>query len=156
MGPARAKPLSPLLIDTLLPVLGIRLVIVDDPEAIAAIEGRWERRDETNVRACQRVSRRIVDRARPVVLRGIIELLQQEVEKATAMSRARKKTPAELRPADSAAEPIVPQAKAVPIENTERPTVSVPQRGAPPIMHSHLRIIQQSKSRLCGTARIRF
>jgi hypothetical protein len=69
LGPARAKSLSPMLIDALLPTLGVRLVAIDDPEAIAAIERRWEHRDETNVRVHKRrVSRRLLDRARPVIL----------------------------------------------------------------------------------------
>lgn len=38
LGPARAKRLTPLLIDTLLPALGVRLAVVDDPAAIASIE----------------------------------------------------------------------------------------------------------------------
>ena len=69
LGPPRAKFLSPILIDALLPTLGVRLVAIDDPEAIAAIERRWEQRDETNVREHKRrVSRRLLDRARPEIL----------------------------------------------------------------------------------------
>jgi hypothetical protein len=75
LGPARAKPLTPMLIDTLLSVLGIRLAIVDDPEAIASMEGRWEQRNESNVRRNQRVSQRILNRARPVILQEVVDAL---------------------------------------------------------------------------------
>ena len=91
LGPARVKFVTPMLLDTLLTTLGVRLAIVDDPVAIAAIEHRWERRDQTNVRTCQRVSRRIVDRARPVVLQGVIDLLQREVDSAIALARGGKR-----------------------------------------------------------------
>lgn len=74
LGPARAKMLTPLLIDTLLPVLGVRLAVVDDPAAIASVEQRWSRRDEASVRRNDwRVSRRLLDRARPVILQELIE-----------------------------------------------------------------------------------
>src|SRR5438128_2398862 len=73
LGPARVKPLSRMALDVLLPTLGVRLAIVDDPQAITSI---GPRRDESNVRKnTWRVSRRILDRARPVILQELIENL---------------------------------------------------------------------------------
>jgi hypothetical protein len=84
LGPARVKTLSAMMLDALLPTLGVRLVAVDDQEAIAAIEHRWERRDEQSVRLhTRRVSRRLLDRARPVILQELIENLTTAAAAAT-------------------------------------------------------------------------
>lgn len=86
LGPARAKKLTPMVLDALLPALGVRLALIDDPQAIAAIERRWEQRAETNVRRNDwRVSRRLLDRARPFLLQEIIQDL------TTACNRHGKK-----------------------------------------------------------------
>jgi hypothetical protein len=71
LGPARVRGLSPVIFDALLPALGIRLAVIEDPEAIAAMARRWEPRDESNVRNSQRISRRLLDRARPFVLQEL-------------------------------------------------------------------------------------
>lgn len=80
LSPRREKGLSPTIFDALLPALGIRLAAVDDAEAIAQMQGRWEPRDETNVRhRGWRVSARTLARARPVILQEIIETLAREL-----------------------------------------------------------------------------
>ncbi|MGV7215898.1 hypothetical protein [Bradyrhizobium sp. UFLA05-112] len=84
LGPRREKRLSPMLIDTYLPAFGIRLAVVDDPEAIARMQGRWEARDEANVRYefGDRISRRLLDRARPHILQEIIAQLSAAAGRA--------------------------------------------------------------------------
>jgi hypothetical protein len=87
MGPARVKVLSPMALDVLLPTLGVRIALVPDPEAIAAMQGKWECRDESNVRKGNwRVSRRILDRARPVILQEIAANLAAAAAAATVTS----------------------------------------------------------------------
>jgi hypothetical protein len=71
LGPARVRGLSPVIFDALLPALGIRFAVISDPEAIARMQKRWEPRDESNVRNSQRISRRLLDRARPFVLQEL-------------------------------------------------------------------------------------
>lgn len=76
LGPSRDRLLSRLAIDTILPVLGIRLAAEDDPVAISAIQPRWEQRVQRNVRANSlRVSRRVLDRARPLIIQEVIAQL---------------------------------------------------------------------------------
>lgn len=43
LGPARVKPLSRMLLDALLPTLGVRIALVDDPEAIASMQQNGSR-----------------------------------------------------------------------------------------------------------------
>jgi hypothetical protein len=74
LSPRREKGLSPAVLDGFLTSLAIRLTVVEDPEALARMQGRWEHRDETNVRKRGwRVSRRLLNRARPVVLQELID-----------------------------------------------------------------------------------
>src|SRR6478672_2596407 len=86
MGPARVKRLSVTMLDAFLPALGIRLAIVDDPAAIASMERRWEQRCESNVRSGCRISRRLLDRARPVILQELIDAAA--LARAQALSHA--------------------------------------------------------------------
>lgn len=54
LGPQRSKNLSPMTLSTLLSTLAVKLVLVEDPEIAAQMEGRWEQRDERRVRADHR------------------------------------------------------------------------------------------------------
>ncbi|MGY4437056.1 hypothetical protein ACVWWO_009533 [Bradyrhizobium sp. F1.13.1] len=131
LGPARAKLLSPMLLDTLLPVLGVRLAIVDDPQAIASIERRWEHRDETNVRKNNwRVSRRILDRARPHILREIAQTLTAAAAACVASQKATG--------AESTAQPIASPSPRLVHELAATPA----QAGNEPVFRDHLRIVQ--------------
>ena len=74
LGPSRTKNLSPMMLETLLGVLAVKLVLVDDPAAAARMEKRWDRRDEKRVRTdAHRVSMRMVERAKPAVFRQLSE-----------------------------------------------------------------------------------
>lgn len=73
LGPSRAKGLTQMTFDLFLPTLGLQLLLVEDPDAAASIAARWERRDERAVRQSQRVSRKLLDRARPVIIQELIE-----------------------------------------------------------------------------------
>lgn len=88
LGPARVKLLTPWILDAMLPALGVKLALVDDPEAIAAMQHRYPPRVDRNVRKHQwRCSRRVLDRARPVILQELIEAAAQartECEKKRA------------------------------------------------------------------------
>ena len=114
-GQQALKPLTPMLIDTLLAVLGIRLAIVDDPEAIASMEGRWEQRNESNVRRNQRVSQRILNRARPVILQEVVDALAGARDRAFCCNKK------------------VSVAEAVPqIDSPPTPKSRLPSLAAPP------------------------
>jgi hypothetical protein len=73
LGPSRTKGLSPMTFDLFTQILGVQFLLVEDPAAVAKIEHRWEPRTETHVRTSGRVSRKILDRARPVILKELID-----------------------------------------------------------------------------------
>lgn len=80
LGPSQTKGLSPMMLETLLGVFAVKLQMVVDVEAFKKMEGRWQRRAENHVREnASRVSIRVIERARPHVLR----------EMATKAARAR-------------------------------------------------------------------
>lgn len=70
LGPSRTKSLSPLTIDVLLAVLALKLHVVEDIEASKVMQGRWQQRVQSHVRAnSARVSQKIIERAKPLVLK---------------------------------------------------------------------------------------
>lgn len=71
LGPSRKKNLGRKSLDGLLITLGCALVLVEDPERIAFMESQWEARVAHKIHFPQhRVSKSVVKRARPVVLRS--------------------------------------------------------------------------------------
>jgi hypothetical protein len=72
LNPSRRKPLPPMMMDLLLQILGVQLLVVEDPAAVAKIEHRWEARSETHVHINGRVSQKLLDRARPLILQELI------------------------------------------------------------------------------------
>jgi hypothetical protein len=52
-------------------LFGGRLVFQVDAETEARMRERWERRDEAQVRRCNRVSKRLIEACRPAVLREL-------------------------------------------------------------------------------------
>jgi hypothetical protein len=65
MGPARVKTLSKYTLDCLLAALAIQLIPEPDLAGEAKMQGRWERRDEVQVRTVGRVSDVVMQRVRP-------------------------------------------------------------------------------------------
>jgi hypothetical protein len=71
-SPARRKPLTPMMMELLLQILGIQLLVVEDPAAVANIVHRWGPRTETHVRTSGQVSQKLLNRARPFILQELI------------------------------------------------------------------------------------
>jgi hypothetical protein len=65
------RGLSQDMIDKMLSGLGLKLLVAIDPEGVARVRHRWERRDERAVRAPARIGKELVARARPAVLRQL-------------------------------------------------------------------------------------
>ncbi len=72
LGPSQVKTLSPMLLETFLTLFAVKLVLVPDPEAEAEMRPRWEGRLQSNVRVePNRVSQKLIERARPHVMRDL-------------------------------------------------------------------------------------
>jgi hypothetical protein len=69
IGLSGTRGLSPLTIDGLLSSLGLKLLVAIDPEQVARMRPRWEGRDKRQVRPAARISKMLLSRARPFVLR---------------------------------------------------------------------------------------
>ena len=54
--------------ELLIGALGIRLRVEVDPDQARRVAGRWERRNELQVRTCQPLSAELLERARAIVL----------------------------------------------------------------------------------------
>ncbi|MET4242715.1 hypothetical protein [Bradyrhizobium sp. RT10b] len=136
LGPAREKFLTPWILDAILPVLGVKLAIVDDPEAIAAMKHRYEPRFESNVRNHHwRVSRRILDRARPQILEEIV----QELSAAAAAATVNLKRPSPKKQ--------TPPSLAEPLRVVhERPAAPTAENAG----RAHLRVVQERRGHKFG------
>jgi hypothetical protein len=64
----RSKGLGPLAFDMLLGALGLQIAIRPDLVACQKLADRWEKRAEYALRSCQPVSKRMLDRCRPIIL----------------------------------------------------------------------------------------
>jgi hypothetical protein len=71
LGPSRVKGLSVAVMFDLVELFGGRLVFQIDPATEARMRDRWERRDEAQVRRCNRVSKRLIETCAPMVLREL-------------------------------------------------------------------------------------
>jgi hypothetical protein len=68
LGPTQAMGFSIAVMFDMVELFGGRLVFEVDAETEARMRDRWERREERNVREPRRVSKAILERARPFVL----------------------------------------------------------------------------------------
>lgn len=50
LGPRRIKSLGAISTDTINGALGVKLAVIEDPDAMKRMEPRWERRNEAHVR----------------------------------------------------------------------------------------------------------
>jgi hypothetical protein len=69
LGPAQSKSLGPISLGCLLQALGLSLQVVEDPEAVAMIGHRWERRAPAH--HASRVSKAAMARILPLILRHL-------------------------------------------------------------------------------------
>lgn len=70
LGPTRAKGLSRFLFSMYHTMFAVKLVMVIDDQAEARMAPKWEGRDQSNVRIDSgRVSKSLVERAKPLVLK---------------------------------------------------------------------------------------
>jgi hypothetical protein len=67
-GPTRVKKAGPVVIDALLGALAIELHVKPDLQAAARMEKRWQRRNGEQVREPARVSQKLLDKCRPIIL----------------------------------------------------------------------------------------
>jgi hypothetical protein len=88
LGPARTKTPSLPSLDILLQLLGLSLVVVDDPVRAARMRDLWLRREEAKVHS-NKVGRLTIQRARPFVIR--------ELARAAALARWANTTPDQRR-----------------------------------------------------------
>jgi hypothetical protein len=94
LGPSRTKNLSLLMALDLVELLGSMLALKRDAETEARMAPRWERRDEAQVRRCSRVSMRLVEACRPMVLRELTSKASKA--RKTKMTAAARKRIAKL------------------------------------------------------------
>jgi hypothetical protein len=71
LGPSRVKTLSKYTLDVLLSALAVQLIPTPDPDREARLCGRYERRNETQVRRLGRVSDAVMQRVRPHLFRAL-------------------------------------------------------------------------------------
>jgi hypothetical protein len=76
LGPTRAKNISAIpvsgTLDLYLQVFAVRLVMVDDVEFAQGMEAKWEARNASQYRSvANRVSKQLVERAKPLVMRDL-------------------------------------------------------------------------------------
>jgi hypothetical protein len=74
LGPSQAKGMSLLVMFDFVELFGGKLVFEVDAETEARMRDRWERREERNVREPGRVSKAILERARPAFYRQLSRL----------------------------------------------------------------------------------
>lgn len=68
LGRARSKSIGKWLLGVLLEGLALELVPRVNPDALKRMQGRYQRRNEAQVRNCQPVSQALLDRCRPIIL----------------------------------------------------------------------------------------
>jgi hypothetical protein len=90
LGPTRAMGFSIAVMFDMVELFGGRLVFEVDAETEARMRDRWERREERNVREPRRVSKAILERARPAFYRQLSRL-GNEARKKMLPPEARKR-----------------------------------------------------------------
>ncbi len=68
LGPTRVKNLSPWLFDLFCQLFAVEFHAKVDLTQARKMESRWERRDKSQIRPPARLSKAILDRARPIIL----------------------------------------------------------------------------------------
>lgn len=72
LGPSQAKPIGPIDFSTFCQIFAVQLEMRIDTAAAEQMKGMWEGRAERNVRKIEsRISKTIIERAKPHVLREI-------------------------------------------------------------------------------------
>lgn len=75
IGPTRSKSMSPMIMDLLFETLAVEVHFHVNLDAAQRMESRWEGREQRNVRFDTRPpSKKIIERAKPHVLKGFSEL----------------------------------------------------------------------------------
>jgi hypothetical protein len=90
LGPTQAMGFSIAVMFDMVELFGGRLVFEVDAETEARMRNRWERREERNVREPHRVSKAILERARPAFYRQLSRL-GNEARKKMLPPEARKR-----------------------------------------------------------------
>jgi hypothetical protein len=130
LGPTRAKGLSGTVLDVFLELFAVELVMRPNPEALARMEERWERRNGDHVRLMlTKVSMRMLQRAKPFVLRDF----SRECSLKARDGRLRKISPGKRRKiARNAARARWKRAKAMPRPPASDPAVPPGATASPP------------------------
>jgi hypothetical protein len=142
LGPSGSKNFGPLSFTALNWTFAIKWVAVVDAEQLAIMEQYWEdrQRDASNVRTePNRVSKKIIERAKPIILKEFGEKLTLALGDDIGHLLLGMKLPDR---ADQAALDHKPN-QAVKVENVEPTKVAIPQCEAPPAeSRAHLRVVQ--------------
>ena len=102
LGPTRSKGLGPLSLDLLLGGLAIRLRVEPDLAQARKLERVWENRDQRAVRQPARISKALLERARPIILSELARKGWQTRQQRAQAARAPAQ-PAEQQAAPAAA-----------------------------------------------------
>ena len=70
-GPSQVKKLGGLSFELALTTLGVRLELVEDPEAVAMMERRWEQRERPANVATHRISEALKERVKSAIFRDM-------------------------------------------------------------------------------------
>lgn len=95
LGPVQAKKLGPLSLNLLLQVLAVKIVLVEDPEGVAAMSARWEQRvrPDYNAERSASVGKTTIKRMFPVIARemgkrsGAARMLKMKPETRRRVAR---------------------------------------------------------------------
>ena len=71
LGPSTQKTIGPYSLGCLLRALGVKLVVAIDLAQLQRNEPLFEKRQDKQVREPARISRKLIDRVRPIVLREL-------------------------------------------------------------------------------------
>ena len=148
LGPSGSKNFGPLSFTALNWTMAIRWVAVVDADQLAIMEQYWEdrQRDASNVRVePNRVSKKILERAKPIILKEFGEKLALALGDDIGQLLLGMKLPDR---ADQSALDHTPN-QAVKVENVEPTKVATPQRAETPPAesHPHLRVVQAKRGR---------
>ena len=159
LGPSGAKGLSPFLFGMYHRLFAVRLVMVVDPDMERIMRPKWEGRDVKQVRVeTGRVSKKLIERTRPLVFEELSELARRNPgavclgsllktlgsilapDPAAIEAQPQIESPTAISPAPAPA-PALPAPAKVKVVEAPRP------RSTEPVSRAHLRVIQERPKR---------
>jgi len=94
LGPTRSKNLGPITIDEFCKMFAVKFIMVRDIESEACMKDVWEGRQTSHVRRnAHRISKQLIDRAKPFIYREVAERLtvaRKDIPRAVRTKIARR------------------------------------------------------------------